>query len=274
MENSQDLLLVRLDSLNKLKQWDEMTKELADPQLRLTPPLVFRYRALAAIGRGDAIASQNEWERARDAAATGDSRALANLGNYLLDQGLDDEAKATFTRMTKIPDQSQAGYHALVQLEAKHGLNAELLATLNQMMADLPGEPEPKNDWAYLSLLLNTNVDQAYSIAQTLVAAHPEMLAYQSTLALGCLRRNDVHGAEQIYKGLNVDWTTSPDSWKMVHVMVLSAGGEKERARAFADTIDRSKLRTEELALLETYLPEEEKQPAREMLETNSPPSN
>jgi hypothetical protein len=123
------------------------------------------------------------------------------------------------------------------------------------MMVDLPYEPEPQNDWAYLSLLLDQNIDEAGRTADALVAAHPQLLAYRSTLALANIRKNNPQGAEKVYQGLQIDWTTSPASWKAIYAVVLAANGEAAKAGEFARGINRSQLRPEELALLNAYLP-------------------
>jgi tetratricopeptide (TPR) repeat protein len=250
---NQDLLLVRLDALASLKNWPEVEKELATLHVPLSQMLIFLYRARAAQELGDPARSKVYWEQARTAAAA-EAGMLSYLGNYALKLGLYDEAKRTFFQMTQLPTQAQAGYAALLQVEAQHGSASELLETLKQMTADLPQEPEPKNDWAYLSLLLNTNVDEAWKMAEALVEAHPEMLAYRSTLALGYLRRNDLQGAKKVYQGLEIDWSTAPASWKMIYAVVLAADGNKTQAVIYLRSIDRSELRPEELALLNTYL--------------------
>ena len=147
------------------------------------------------------------------------------------------------------------GYTALLHVEAQHGTNDEILETLKQMEIDLPMQPEPKNDWAYLNLLLNTHVDEAWETAQSLVQANPQILAYRSTLALGYLRKNDPIGAAKVYEGLQIDWSTAPPSGKLIYALMLGANGKKDQAKAFVRVLDRSQLRTEELALLNFYLP-------------------
>jgi Tfp pilus assembly protein PilF len=123
------------------------------------------------------------------------------------------------------------------------------------MMVELPTRPEPKNDWAYLNLLLNTHVDEAWNIAQSLVQANPQILAYRTTLALGYLRKNDSAGAAKVYEGLQIDWTTAPQSAKLIYALVLAANGKKDQAAAFAHTLNRPQLRAEESALWDFYLP-------------------
>jgi predicted Zn-dependent protease len=177
------------------------------------------------------------------------------LGQYAVKIEQYNEAKKTYAQMAHNQEQAMEGYTALLQVEAQHGTNAEILETLKQMIADLPLQPEPKNDWAYLSLLLNTNVDEAWNTAQSLVQANPQVLAYRTTLALWYLRKNDAAGAVAVYEGLQIDWSTAPPSAKLIYAVVLGANGKKDQAAAFVHTLNRSQLRAEERALLDAYLP-------------------
>ena len=250
---NQQLFLARLDALALLKNWTEVEKELPD-NAPLAQPLIFLYRARAAQELGDPARSAADWDRAR-AAAVSDKEMLPYLGQYAVKMGLYDEARKTFTQMAHLPQQALEGYSALLQIESEHGTSAELLETLKQMMQDLPLRPEPKNDWAYLSLLLNVNVDEAWNTAQSLVQTNPQLLAYRTTLALGYLRKNDPADASKLYDGLQIDWSTASASAKLIYAVVLEANGKKNEADAFLRPLDRHQLRMEELALIDSYLP-------------------
>jgi len=250
---NQDLFLDRLDALALLKNWAEVEKELSD-NAPLSQTLIFLYRARAAQELGDPTRSAADWDRAR-AAATTEKGMLSYLGQYAVKMGLYDEAKKTYTQMAHIQEQALEGYTALLQVEGRHGTNDEILETLKQMTVDLPMQPEPKNDWAYLNLLLNTHVDEAWHTAQSLVQANPQILAYRTTLALGYLRKNDAAGADRVYEGLQIDWSTAPTSAKLIYAVVLGANGKKDQAAAFVHTLNRSQLRAEEWALMDFYLP-------------------
>ena len=248
------LFLVRLDALAFLNNWAEVKKELADNNVPLSQSLIYLYRARSAQELGDAAQSAADWGQARIAAET-DPGMFPYLGKYAEKMGLYDEARKTYTQMAHNPDQAMAGYTALLQLEAQHGTSGELMDTLKEMMVNLPTQPEPKNDWAYLNLLLNTQVDEASKIAKSLVESDPRMLAYRTTLALACLRKNDPAGAQKVYDGLQIDWNTSPASGKLVYALVLIANGKKDQALALVHDLDRSQLRAEELELWNSYVP-------------------
>jgi predicted Zn-dependent protease len=252
---SRALFLVRVDALASVKDWAEVQKEMLDPHVPLAPALVYLFRARAAQELGDAGESEVDWNRAREA-ASGDPNLLSYLGHYAAKLGLYDEAKATYIAMIGHADEALDGYTALLQLEAGHDPDTTTLETLRQMTIDLPNLPEAKNDWAYLSLLLNANIDDAKATAQTLVADHPEMLAYRSTLALGYLKEKDPADAVKVYDGLAVDWDHTPASWRMIYAVALNAAGRNAQAAGIAAKIDRSQLRPPELALFRYYFPD------------------
>jgi tetratricopeptide (TPR) repeat protein len=250
---NQELFLARLDALAYLNNWTEVEKELPDDS-PLPQTIILLYRARAEQELGDPTGSAATWDRARAAAAT-EKGMLSYLGQYAMKLGLWKEAKKTYTQMAQNQEEALEGYTALLQVEAEHGTNDEILGTLKQMMADLPLRPEPKNDWAYLSLLMNTDVDEALGTAQSLVQANPQMLAYRTTLALGYLRKNDAAGAAKVYEGLQIDWTTASPSAKLTYAAVLAANGNKDQAATVVRTLNRSQMRAEEWALLDSYLP-------------------
>jgi predicted Zn-dependent protease len=251
---NQELLLARLDALANLKNWAEVEKELSVTGIPLPQSLIYLYTARSAQELGDLPRSQTAWEKARSAAVT-EPGMLVYLGEYALKLGAYDEAGKTFSVMSRqSPEQALKYYTLLVQTEARSGQNTQLMQTLKQMTVDLPYEPEPKNDWAYLNLLLNTNVDEASKVAEALVKAHPQILAYRSTLALAYLRKNDPADAAKVYQGLQIDWSSAPASWKLIYAVVLAANGDKAKAQGFISGITRDQVRPEESALMNAYL--------------------
>ena len=250
-----NLLLVRLDALAKMKNWSEVQTELNDPQIPLPQAIVLLYRARAEHELGDATSSQADWTRAMGA-ATGDAQSMTVIGQYALQMGAYDQAERAFERLAQMPGQAEAAYLALIQIVAQHGTTAQLRDTVLAMVNAVPKAAEPRNDWAYLSLLLNTDVDTAFAVAQGLETAHPELLAFRSTLALAYLRKNDPANALKVYQDFKVDWSTASPSWRMVHAVVESAGGNKAAAQSDAENINRTLLRPEEVTLLDNYVPQ------------------
>jgi tetratricopeptide (TPR) repeat protein len=250
-----NLLLVRLDALAYLKNWPEVQTELNNPRIPLPQAIVLLYRARADQELGDTAGSQADWTRAIEA-ATGDVPSMTTIGQYALQIGAFDQAEKAYQKLAQMPGQAESAYLALIQIQARHGTTAQLRDTLVAMIQAVPKAAEPRNDWAYLSLLLNADVDTAFLVAQKLEGQHPELLAFRSTLALAYLRKNDPAAALKVYDGFALDWTGASPSWRLVHAVVEAANGNKAAAQAEADNINRTLLRPEEQALLDNYIPQ------------------
>jgi hypothetical protein len=254
-DTNQDLFNVREDAQARLGRWQAVRTELDDPAVPLPAHLVLLYKARCAVELGRPAESDADWNLARDEGA-GQPAILAELTRYAVLLGLDGEARNTLARMEPFPSEAKALYVSLLQAEAGRDNRPELLATLRQMIGAFPAEPEPRNDWAYLNLLLNQNTEEATATAKELVRDYPTLLSYRSTLALACLRHHDSQGAARAYAGLQIDWAHCPASWKMVYATVLAAGGKKDEGRALVRDVTPGQLRPAELEFFKTYFPE------------------
>jgi tetratricopeptide (TPR) repeat protein len=251
---NQDLFKVRMDALATLKQWPEANKELTTGSVPLPEPIVFLYRAEVARALGDSGSCAALWEEARNKAVM-DPRMLGYLADYADKTGEWDEAKQGFKQIAQLPGLAPIGYRRLLEIESQHGTDPEIVGTLHDMMAQLPTNDEPKNDWAYLSLILNRDVQDAQAVAVRLVNANPSFLSYRTTLAVSYLSTNQPGRALDLYRNLTIDWPHAPNSYKMVYAVVLAANGCRPEAIATAKTVDRTALRPGERDFMTTYLP-------------------
>lgn len=249
-----DLFLARLDSLAFLGRWEQVRQELAPENIPMKEPMAWLYRARAASELKNPGESESDWERARTAAAS-DPGMLNYLGDYASKLNLYKQAILSYRALTHVPRNAELAYHKLLAVEARGGTDDDLLDTLSQMIKDFPNEPEPRNDWAYLSLLLKQNIDRAVYTAQGLVSASPQYLTYRTTLALGLLRLNQPKDAATLYTNLQINWDQTPDNARMVYAAVLEANGLHDNAVKFAKSIDKSHLRSAELAYLASVFP-------------------
>ena len=246
---SQDLFLDRLDCLAYEKKWQQVEQDLAHDPVPLSATLLYLYRARAAHELGDDSRSATDWDKAREASLS-QPGMLNYAGNYALQLGLFDEAKKTYIQETHIPELTAMGYRQLLQLEQAHGNDNDLLDTLTQMLIAFPNDPDIRNDWAYMSFLLNRNMAQAAPIAQGLVDSSPNLLTYRTTLALCYLTQNDPPGALTVYQGANIDWSTAPVNGKCIYAAVLAANGRKVEATAMLKDVNLEQFRPAERDLL------------------------
>ena len=122
----------------------------------------------------------------------------------------------------------------------------------SELARQLPQDPAPKNDLAYLNLLFSEKVDESMQAARELVAAVPDRAAYRTTLALACLRKKQPKEALAAYDQAEINWSTALPGWQAVRAAVLAANGREAEARELALTINWDRLKPEERALIRT----------------------
>jgi hypothetical protein len=105
-----------------------------------------------------------------------------------------------------------------------------------------------------LELLLEINVEGAKQIAEALVAKHPEMMAYRTTLALAHLRRKDYAALRAAYEKSTLVWDQALPGWQAVYVAAVGALGQTNLARQLAPTVPQHRLKPEERELLRPWL--------------------
>jgi hypothetical protein len=69
---------------------------------------------------------------------------------------------------------------------------------------------------------------------------------------LGLLKEGKIAEADAIYQGKEISWESAPLPWRAVRAAILQANGHKNEAAQIVATINKSKLRPEEIKLLPT----------------------
>jgi len=173
---------------------------------------------------------------------------------YLEKLGLTAYAKRTLLALKKTESSSKPVYLALLRILELEGKLSSLIELVREMTQKFPSDLEPQNDLAYLQLLANQDLIHSSAIAEKLVSANPDWLSFRTTLALAYLRHSEPEKAAQVYAGLKIDWPKAPPAWRAVHAAVLAASGNRSEAQVRAKEIPISRLRREELMLIENLL--------------------
>jgi predicted Zn-dependent protease len=112
-----------------------------------------------------------------------------------------------------------------------------------------PKDENARNDFAYLSLLMNKDVERATTLAHEVYKNHPTNADYASTYALA------LHRAKRAAEGVRVLEALPPAELQRPAIaacygILLSAHGEFEKARKFLELGRQAHLLPEELDLL------------------------
>ncbi|MEW6156690.1 MAG: hypothetical protein AB1813_04620 [Verrucomicrobiota bacterium] len=249
----QDLFLVRLDALAALGQWKEIRRILEEEKIPIDNVLKQLYLARIARELNLPEEASLHWRRVHLEVGQ-QPQALLYIAQYAERLNEKTEAAKAYRRLTQTPALARQAYSALIRLAESDKNLFALRELMKELMALYPEERTPKNDLAYVNLLLNQNVEAALETAERLYHSNTNMLAFRTTLALAHLRRGEVETARKLYDGFQLNWSQVLPGWQAVHVAVRGANGETNLARTLARQIPLDRLKNEEKQLIEPYL--------------------
>ena len=244
--------LLRLDALARLGRWKTIREELvlaASEKEALDPFFIEVFQARVSQELKEISMAEVRWKQAL-AKAAGHPAKMEFLANFAEKSGNLAMATEAYRSMVKFPATAVPGYLGLVRVAEKRADTRQLRDIMAELSRQLPQDPAPKNDLAYLNLLFNEKVDDSLSTARDLVAALPDRSAYRTTLALGYLRKNQPAEALSAYDQVEINWSTALPGWQAVRAAVLAANGREEEARQLALSINWDRLKPQERDLV------------------------
>jgi tetratricopeptide (TPR) repeat protein len=150
---ARDLFLQRMDALGGLGRWSEI-KELLDRDTYPLDPVVQKmYLARCNTQLGEKAASENNWQRAFEA-AHGDPSKLLMLASYAEKNGALETARAAYDEAAAEAPKLRAAHQGRLRLAQATGETKKIHDVLAEMLAIWPNDPAVQNDEAYLRLLL------------------------------------------------------------------------------------------------------------------------
>ena len=244
--------LLRLDALARLGRWTAIREELvlaSGEKGALDPFFIEVFQARVAQELREISMADVRWKQAM-AKAAGNPQKMEFLANFAEKSGNLPIAAEAYRSMVKFPATAVPGYLGLIRLAEKRADIRQLRDVIAELSRQLPQDPAPKNDLAYLNLLFNEKVDDSLQAAQQLVSALPERTAYRTTLALAYLRKNRPAEALAAYDQAEIQWSTALPGWQAVRAAVLAANGRDEEARRLALAINWDRLKPQERDLV------------------------
>lgn len=277
---SRELFLQHVDALGGLGRWQEI-KELLDRDTYPLDPVVQKmYLARCNAQLGEKAASENNWQRALEA-ARGDPAKLMVLASYAEKNGALDVARAAFEEAAAESPRMRAAHQGRLRLAQGTGETKKIHDVLAEMLTIWPNDPAVQNDEGYTRLLLipqrsevrnqrsehqptptdspkdesaaadNLEVENIERLAADLVQREPSSLPHRTLLALARLRLGKFSEALSAYSEIQVARGALTPSALAVHAAVLAANGRTEDAAAEIRDLDRNRLLPEERELLD-----------------------
>ena len=255
---SRDLFLQHLDALGGLGRWPEI-KELLDRDTYPLDPVVQKmYLARCNAQLGEKAASENNWQRAFEA-AHGDPSKLLMLANYAEKNNALETARAAYDEAAAEAPKLRAAHQGRLRLVQATGDTKKIHDVLAEMLAIWPNDPAVQNDEGYTRLLLveqaqvgsmKEEVENIEQLAARLVQREPSSLPHRTLLALARLRLGKFSDAMDAYSNIQVSRGALTPSALAVHAAVLAANGKAEDAATEVRDLDVKRLLPEEAALI------------------------
>ncbi len=230
------------------KNWTQLERLTKNGSWPANDFLRRAYLARAFRGEERTLASEQELAAAQQEAAS-NPQALATLGQTIADWGWQNEAVELLWALTKNPETRLSALQSLYEHYAKIPDTSGLYRTLTRFAEISPNDANIQNNLAQISLLLGADVEHARKLAADLIARDPSNAVYNSTYAFALLSKGDTKGALKIMDGLTADQLRDP-SVATYYGLVLSAAGQKEKAREFLHRSSEANLLPEEKALV------------------------
>jgi len=248
----QDMLRVCLEALTGLRRFDEIVRILDMPAVPLDIAIKELYLARTAQEVGSATEAELHWRRAHIAAAPSPSQ-MGEIATYAEKIGRLDKAETAYRSLSANANTARGAMEGLLRIAQKRGDMEMLHETLQTMRERWPRDDSVKNDLAYISLLMGTEVDKSLESAKELVSRSPRSLPHRTTLALAAIRKNDAVGAIAVYNGLHIPWDRVDARYRAVYAAALGASGNTAGARAVVADLRWEELRPEERDLVKQW---------------------
>ena len=201
---SRDLFLRHLDALGGLGRWKEIEQLLRGGKFPLEPFLEAMYLARSNSQLGEQTASENNWQRALEA-AQGDARKLITLAQYAEQNKETEIAEVAYNNAAAITPRLRLAWDGRLRLAQASRDTKKIHAVLANMLALWPDDLAIQNDEAYSRLLLcppaapetKSQAATIEKLAEKLIQREPQSLPHRTLLALALLRQERAEDALQ-----------------------------------------------------------------------------
>jgi tetratricopeptide (TPR) repeat protein len=252
---SRELLVERIDALAALRRFDELKQMLLVTEYSVLPQAYqHMYLAVVRARLGETAATDNEWQRALEAAGTADT--LLALAEYAQKNGPLEIVDEALARAIIRQPGLRSAYVWHLRLLENIGPTKKAHDVAVEIINLWPNDIATRMHEIYLRLLLTSSPDDARTAEQEAeiarVALPAEGMA-RSTIALARLKQGQAAAAREALSDRADQPPASNVSWP-VYVAVLEATGWKDQAREEAQKLSAVKMLPEERALITPLL--------------------
>jgi len=245
-------LMVRLDALSALKDW-EQTSALIEKNRGGTLPdtLYHLFRARMAQERGDAKAAEDERRVLRQVMGFAEAPHVLFAARYAETVGWKPEALAAWRILAANEGARPDALRAQLRNLPPDAPVSEGLGIAEELLKILPDDPSVRLSTTYFRLMANQDIAASASAAEEFLRASPDSPDLRRVAALARLRTGKPADGLAIWPG-----DGDENRWRALHVALLRASGRTKDAEAAAREIDASALGPDDKDLMSGHTPD------------------
>lgn len=250
---SRELAAIRAGVLAELKNWPELEAVLSDPQSPLGPIMTPVFRARIALGQGrkaEAEAQFGTLLKLKEI-AVGDAQFIALQAEAA---GLPVIAIDVYQRLASNPQTAIDSAAQCLRLSRQIDDIEQLQTVMRRLASIFPNDTPLVTEAAWLDLVRNQNVAQAWAALSKIYQAEPSKTVPRYALAFAELRMGRPQDALNLIQRAAVDDEALTPRMQLIHAVVLGANQQREQARKVARKVELSRLRPLERELIKDWL--------------------
>lgn len=245
----------RVESMTARADWSSLDTLLASTNALagIHPAVIDAMTATRENARGNAETTEARLRLAVDKATRAPEarRLLAIAARAAERAGRPLIAVDAYERLMEFPELTVPAARQVLRLLDPQPELARLHHCISRLHDFTPGDAGVAFEFSYLSTLLGKDLKRAAESLAGIPTGHP----YRALLAAFLKAQTDTTGESLAeFEAAAGDWRTLPPRWQAVYIDVLGRAQQREAARTNARQVDRSRLKTEEKALIEKWL--------------------
>ncbi|HEY4247261.1 MAG TPA: CDC27 family protein [Lacunisphaera sp.] len=244
MHANEDVKLAAAQSLLALHDWPRLEDTLKGVAWKQNEHIRMALLAYAYRMTGRSADSAEDWKIAM--IATGkDPRKIAALLRYVETWRWDDERYDLLWRLFDVMPGNAAVEHFLVAREYHDGKTVNLNKIYAKLVETNPDDDSARNNFAYTSLLLDSNPGRAQTIARELFKKHPENISYRTTYTFALHKQGQDKEALALMRQLDASERLAPVP-RLHEAVYAAASGELVQAAALLPELAKAELLPEQ----------------------------
>lgn len=248
------LASVRSFALAQAGRWEELVKVLDNKNSVLELSVAHLLRGQRALMRDDRKTAEIEFQNALQQSDLTQDRAIL-IARTAEATGYPVVAVKAYQRLFRVP--GRGIWAAVESLRVLRSLDDAVLLrdVLRELNRQLPGDDSVAAERAWAELFVDNRSPDAMAIAKRLRNAQSGDTNGRFLAALALLKEDKHSEALAEIESSFSNWEDLQPRWQLVYVAALGANQQREAARNLASRIDRKSVRSSELDLIKTYLP-------------------